>query len=870
MNAPRNRNPHIGLAFLARLLRRKGGYGLIGDLQEMHNHRIQTEGRIRAALWLWGQILLAFGHALVDTLSWSVFMFGSYLKITYRLFKRNKLYSIINIMGLAVGMACCILILSYVLTELSFDRFHAHSSRIHRLAVNGTLSNRPFNLACTNGAQAPGVSRDIPEIENFARFAQLGRIPVQYLDRQYFESDILWAEPSIFEIFSFPLIKGDPATALTPAFCAVLTESTAERYFGEKDPIGKILTINDHERYSVTGVMADVPENSHLRFDMLLSFKTYQDRNPQDFSRWMGNFAFYSYLLLREGADPARVEAKFAPLVEKNIGPILKIVGGEIIFRLQPLESIHLHSHLMGEISSNPDPAYITIFSVLALFILALACINFMNLATARSAGRGREVGIRKVHGAARGRLVRQFLGEATIQSFLSLGLAVIIAEIALPVFRAASGREMTIPYLTFPWLIPALLVLALAVGAAAGCYPAFVLSSFQPAAVLRSGSGGSSGRKRFRALLVTFQFTISIALLIGTGIIYRQLHYLKNKNLGFDKRHVMVLRLNNEDARNAADVLKQELRTLPIVDSVGAASHVPGWGAGHNAVLPEGFKTEDSLLMGIIHVDMDYLSTLGIEIATGRPFSRDFPSDPGKAALINQTAALSFGWDNPLGKTLQELDGVSLPCTVVGIIKNYHFSNARNAIEPLVIFCMPKQVSSLVVRLVPGNLPEQIRSLQQKWREIVPSAAYDGFFLDTSLDSQYRSEERLGRLFAIFTGLAVFIGCLGLFGMASFTAERRTREVGIRKVLGASPSEMILLLSRELVGLILVANLIAWPTAFLAARWWLRDFAYRTRIDPLIFIVSALSLLGIGWLTTAYQSAKAAFSDPVDSIKYE
>ena len=798
-------------------------------------------------------------------------MFTNDLKLIYRHFKRQKIYSLINLSGLAVGMACCILILTYVRFELSFDRFHKREDRIYRLVVNGTLSKRPFDLAATNGAQAPGVAQSIPEIEEFTRFSPLYRTPVRYEEIQHFEENILWADASIFEIFSFPLIKGDPQNALKPAYSAVLTETAAGRYFGREDPVGKTIIVNDQDQFTITGIMADVPGNSHLQFDMLFSFKTYQDNNPQDFARWMGNFGFYSYLLLREDADSAQVEAKFVPLVEQHIGPVLKIVGGNIIFRLQPLKNIHLRSHLSGEISSNPNPAYLYIFSAIALIILALACINFTNLATARSSVRAREVGIRKVHGAARKQLIRQFLGESLVYSLLSLIMALFLVQLALPTFRAVSGRPLSISYLEAAWLIPTLLGLALLVGLAAGSYPAFVLAAFRPSTVLRSGPVSHGSRGSFRALLVTFQFTVSITLLIGTGVIYRQLHFMKNKRLGFDQQHVVVLRFNDDASRGRAEIFKQELRSIPAVAAVGGASHVPGWGSGYNALLPEGFNLDESIAMNIIHADHDFLSTLGAEIAVGRDFSLSYSSDAGNTAIINQAAARAIGWeDDPLGKVIRELDGQHIPRTIVGVAEDYHFRDVRASIEPLVIFCDPAEVSALVVRLQPGNLQEHLRTLQGKWETVNSGTAFDYYFLDQSLENQYRSEERLGRLFSSFSGLAVFIACLGMFGMAAFAAQQRTREMGIRKVLGASSWGLVVMMSRDLARFVLLANVIAWPLAYWLAGRWLQAFAYRTSIQPLIFFLAAMAVFTVVLMTTAWQSIKAVRADPAKTLQHE
>jgi putative ABC transport system permease protein len=631
------------------------------------------------------------------------------------------------------------------------------------------------------------------------------------------------------------------------------------------------LKIDNHVDYAVTGIMKNVPENSHIEFDMLLSFRTLEVVYPERFSRWLGDFNNWSYLLLREGADHREVEEKCLPLIDDNMGKVIEMVGGEVFFNLQPLARIHLHSNLLGDIATRSDIMYVYLFSAIALFILLLACINFMNLATARSAERGREVGIRKVHGAFQGRLMWQFLEESLIHAFASLLLALILVQMFLPVFRSISGRELTVPYTEAGWLIPALIGLAVLVGLTAGSYPSFILSSFQPSTILRGNPRLGKGKGRFRGVLVVFQFAISTTLIIGTGIIMSQVQYMKHKHLGFDQDHLVILRITDDRIRPFIEPIKTELLSLPWVKSVGGSSHVPGWGAHRNAVLPEGFSMENSQTMGIIQVDHDFLQALGVEIVIGRNFSREFPADADKSVLINETAARKFGWSEPLEKFIIELDGRSISKRVIGVIGDFHFMDVRTSIEPLMVYLAPAEIDTLAVRLAPGGeLTERLEFLRRAWNKVVPSAPFDYFFLDASLESQYRLEGSLSRLFSYFSVLAVFIACLGLFGMAAYSAEQRTKEIGIRKVLGASSSGLVLLLSREMGKFILFANIIAWPLAYWVAGHWLQDFAYRTPIHFWIFPLSAVLVLTIGFLTTAYQSFKAAASDPVDSLRYE
>ena len=866
----RRRPSSVGIWLLSRLLNRRKNYGLFGDIEELYAFQREEKGRFRADLWFWAQILRTIPHYLLDSFYWSWVMFQNYFKVTFRSLKRHKAYSFINFAGLAVGMACCILILTYVHWELSYDRYHERSARIFRLAVNGDINDRAFNIACVNNPPGPYLAREWPEVETAARIRPRNRCGITFEDKRFMEEGVMWADASLFEVFSFPLKTGAPETALKNPYTAVITAGMALKYFGEANPIGRVLRIDDQADYTITAVMEDVPENSHFTFDLLLSNETRYVVNKAQMTRWMGDFNNYTYLLLRPGVNPADLEARFPALVEKQMGRILNAIGGKITYILQPLTSIHLHSRLEGEIAPVSDIAYVYIFSCVAVFILLLACINFMNLSTARSANRAREVGMRKVHGAVKSTLVRQFLGESMIYSFASLGLALLLVEAVMPLFRSFSARQLHIPYFELGWLIPALLGLAFLVGLAAGSYPAFYLARFQPFHVLKSSFAAGRSRSRFRQILVTFQFAVSTILIIGTAVILSQVSYMKNKRLGFDEERVIVVNVTNDRMQDSLDPVKQEMRMVPGVSNVAMSSHVPGWGGRHNVCLPEGFAADESVMMGIIGVDSDFLPALGIELAAGRNFSLEFPSDPDKSVLINETAARKFGWEEPVGKTIRELDDREILKTVVGVVEDYHFMSLHNTIEPMLITNARDNYGALIIKLGPGALARALESLQARWDSVMPGIPFDFYFLDQEFDSQFRAEESLSRIFAYFSLLAIFIACLGLFGMAAYTTEKRTKEIGIRKVLGASSGQLILLLNREFAVLVILANLAAWPLVYLLARRWLADFAYRTSLSLAMFLLCALAVFAIGILTVSYQSIRAAHADPVDSLKYE
>ena len=859
-----------GLRILGTLIGERKNYGLFGDIEELYERQVAEAGRVRATLWLWGEIVRTLVHSAFNSLYWSGTLLKNSFKITCRNFRRQKLYTAINLAGLAVGMACFILIMTYVHHETGYDSFHAKSDRIYRLTMDGTLSRMDFRLATSNGAIAPDLMKALPEIESVVRLRPRFRTAVEHGEKLFFEEGILWADRTFFDLFSFRLLKGNPDKALESPFSAVLTREAASRYFGHDDPIGKVLRINHSLDYTVTGVVENPPTNSHLDFEMLFSFVTYQNANPQDFTRWLGDFNNYSYLLLRQGTDPEAIEKKFPPLIDQKIGSVLKAVGGEVRFVLQPIRDIHLHSRLNGEISRNSDIAAVSIYSAVAFFILLLACINFMNLAAARSAKRGLEVGIRKVHGAVKSKLVSQFLGEAFIQSFFALGLGILLVQTGLPFFRSIVRIDIPHPFVEVPWLVPGLIGLALLVGLTAGSYPAFILSSFKPVQVLKGGTFGARSKSRFRTVLVIFQFAVSILLLIMTGVILIQIRFLRNKDLGFDRQRVVVVRLDNPESTGSVQAIKREFLRLPGVVSIGSSSHAPDWGARHNLCQPEGFELEESPGMGIIRIDHDYLDAMGIDVLRGRGFSKDFPGDAGKSVLINETAARRFGWDDPVGKRIRELDEQAIYKTVVGVVGDFHFMDVRRLIEPMMIEYGPDSARALVIRLSPGNSADTVGAIRRVWGDVTGGTPFDHYFLENALDAEFGPEEGIAALFTSFSLLAVLIACLGLFGMAAFTTEQRTKEIGIRKVMGASAAKLMATLNWDMGKYILIANILAWPLAYLAARQWLRNFAYRTSVPLWIFGAAAAVVIVIGFLTTSYHSVRAAWSDPVKSLRYE
>jgi putative ABC transport system permease protein len=799
-------------------------------------------------------------------------MFKNYLHIALRNIKKHKSYSLINILGLAIGMACCILITSYVLYELSYDKYHENAGSIYRLKSDAQIGDNHLLIPKSSPPMSEYMVENFPEVLSAVRFRELGNVPVRYRENQYYEDHIYYTDNSVFDIFTFPLLKGNPQTALKTAYSAVITTDIAKKYFGNEDPIGKVLKVDESENYTITGVVSTIPRNSHFIFDILCSFETHASRNKMNMKNWL-SLNYYTYILIQEGYDYRKLEQKFPAMIENNAGGIIKAVNGDLKLTLQPLTSIYLHSQMEQEISRTSNIAYVYIFSIVALFILFIACMNFMNLSTARSANRAQEVGMRKVLGAHRAKIIRQFLSESILYSVLGCVVALLFVEAALPLFRSVSGINLRIIFLENIQFIPGLIGLTIIVGLIAGSYPAFFLSAFQPIRVIKGSLKTGAANARFRSVLVIFQFTISIVLIIGTIVIFNQLQYMKNSRLGFRKEQVVVFPISDESTVESLAPFKGELKSYPGIVNVAASSHVPGQTTYYNPFLPEGFTRDQMPWMGQLNVDVDYLPTLEIEFVAGRNFSPELKTDQASSVIINETAARRFGWKDPVGKTIMELSnkGVfTLKRTVIGVVKDFHIDSLHRRIGPLLITNNPEWLNTLSVRISPDSIPKTLGFLSEKWNQHNPHRPFQYFFLDDSFDAQYRADEKLSKIFSYFSILAIFIACLGLFGLASFTAEQRTKEIGIRKVLGASISGIVKLLTKEFSKWVLAANVIAWPVAYYAMNKWLQGFAYRIGMEFLTYVLAAIVTLAIALLTVSYQAVRAAKTDPVNSLRYE
>jgi putative ABC transport system permease protein len=804
-------------------------------------------------------------------------MFKNYLKIALRNLHRFRTYSLINITGLIIGMACFILVFLYVQDELSYDRYHENSRQIYRITAEANITGQNMQTATTPAPLAPTLTDEFPEVLGAVRFlcSHSGRDSlIAYGEKKFYESRFLYADQNVFDIFSFKLIKGDPETALKNPHSIILTEEMAKKYFGNEDPLGKVMTVNNRSDFQITGVLRRIPHNSHFRFDFLASFATLTEADKSISQNW-GDLSYHTYLLLAEGSSPVELESKLPLIVKKYVSKFFESYLGNVEnmtsmfkFHVQPLTGIHLHSQLLGEIEANSDINYVYIFSAVAFFILIIACINFMNLATARSSCRAKEVGMRKVVGAQRSQLIGQFLGESFLLSFISLLLAIGLVEILLPAFNAISEKEISLNY-SQSWIVLIGLVgMAFVVGFLSGSYPAFLLSSFRPIEVLRGKVKSSLAVPFLRKILVIFQFSVSVILITGTVVIRDQLIYIRNKNLGFDKEQLVAIPLrSNEIIRNYQSI-KNELLQYPDIVKVSASSTLPGRGLGTSVFRPEGASDDNCLLMYNISVDYDFIKTLGIELLAGRSFSKDFSSDDREAFIINEAAVKKLGWKSPIGKQVEYIS--VRKGTVIGVVKDFHYLSLHQKIEPFLLYVDPEDFRYFAVKIRPQNISRTLAFLEDKWRKFDPAHPFEYSFLDDDFDKLYKADKKLGQIFVSFTALAIFIACLGLFGLTSFTAEQRTKEIGIRKVLGASVPDIIVLLSREFTKWVLAANLIAWPVAYYAMNRWLQNFAYRISISLWMFFLAASLTFVISLFTVSFQAVRAAVSNPVKALRYE
>jgi putative ABC transport system permease protein len=803
-------------------------------------------------------------------------MFNIHLKIALRNIFKHKIYSFINITGLAIGILAAIVIGVYIFTEISYDKFNEKSDRIYRVATYLEFGGNGMNLASNSFVVAPVLKNEFPEVENAARLRRFfyTNTPVKYNEVQFIERNVFYADPSIFNIFSINMLQGNPQTALAQPYSIVITPEMAQKYFGDEPPLGKVLELDQKRQYTVTGIIEKLPQNSHFSVNMLCSFESLRDVVGNQMNRWMGDFQNYTYILLKKGASPKTLEAKFPALVKSQIGELLTALNGKLTLFMQPLEKIHLYSNMLNEIDGGGDIRYIYLFSAIAFLILFIACINFINLTTARSATRSREVGVKKVNGAGKLQLIFQFLGEAFLYTFFAVIIALNFLPIIWPIVKEYTGLEISVFSNNLNWFIGGTFALMIVVGLAAGAYPAFYLSTFNPAQVIKGLKKGSNTRFDYRKVLVITQFVVSIALIACTGIILKQLNYMQNKKLGFKKENLVVIPFDYQSATRTIASLKSELLTRPEIINVTTVSNIPGGGSRQNVFGPAGASPKDAPLICAINVDQDFVPTMKLELVAGRNFSNQFATDAMQSIIINEMTAKKFDWDNPIGKQITEWTQGSPTKTVIGVVKDYHFNSLHNKIQPLIIENEPPGenhwINYFMVSIAGTNIHSSLDFIQSVLENKNSPFPYEYFFLEENFNNYYQQERQLSRIFSYFTSIAIFLACLGLLGLATYTAEQRTKEIGVRKVLGATIRSIIFLLSKEFMKWVLIANLIATPIAWYATSKWLQNFAYRIDLTIWPFLLAGLLAFSSAFLTVTWQAIRAATANPVEALRYE
>jgi putative ABC transport system permease protein len=804
------------------------------------------------------------------------FMLINYFKIAWRNIKRNKLFSAINILGLSIGIALCFIIMLYVQDELSYDRFNKNAGQIARIIFNASINGGKISESGIMAPVAETMKKDFPEVKETARLLRIGIVKVNYAEKTFKNDVLAYADPSFFSLFTLPLIEGDAKTALSQPHTLIITNKIAKKYFGNENPIGKTLGFDDNkEMYKVTGVIENIPSNSHFHFDMFASMVGWE---PAMSDSWM-NGDFHTYLLLKPNADYAAMESRFPAMVEKYMGPQIqrdmgmtisqfRTKGNELGFKLQPLTALHLHADTTTELEPGGSSTYVYIFGAIALFMLLVACINFINLSTAGASRRAKEVGIRKVAGSGKFQLILQFLSESVLIALFALIIGFVLVRLTLPALNNISGKHLlfnTKPVLAF-------ILTGLLVGLMAGIYPAFYLSSFKPIAVLKGKLTADNNSFGLRRSLVVFQFFISVTLIIGTMVVYQQMKYIQNKKLGYDKDQLITIP-NSWVLEKNEQAYKQEILRDPRVVNATASWFKPAGPTNSNnaIVYPEGHDNQPMKTVEY-HVDEQYIPTLGMAMAAGRNFSKDFALD-SLGMIINESAVRAFGWStmSAMGKKLVRVNsdkGTNVAFHVVGIVKDFNYSSLHNPISPLLMTFQPE--GGLIFKVNTTDLSGLLATMKKRWDAFNTGESFTYSFMDDLFNKTYAAEQKTGTILNIFSALTIFVACLGLFGLATYAAEQRRKEIGVRKVLGATVSQLTQLLSTEFLKLVLIASLIAFPVAWWAMNQWLQSFAYRIDISWWIFAIAGFAALMVALLTVSFQAIKAAIANPVKSLRTE
>ena len=800
-------------------------------------------------------------------------MFKNYLKIAFRNIIKQKLYSIITVIGLAVGITCCLLIMLYVKQELSYDTFYPNTDNIYRIGHSVIRSTRTGVSAAAPTPLAPALKAEYPEIEHITRIYFDSQVLFEYEEKQIYEENVIYADPDFFYVFPFRILKGDPSRLLDTPQSMVITSSMAEKYFGDEDPVGKSLQINKQYNFLVTGVMENVPVNSHYHFDFVISFLA---KNEQNFGLWLnlwtGFTTLYTYAVLPENINVEEFQGRIEGIITQHSGARPDVERKPF---LQPLKSIYLHSHLEDEIEANNFVSNLIILSTIAFLILIIACINYMNLATAQSSKRAREVGMRKVLGAQRYQLIKQFMGESILLTLVAMFISIASVELLLPAFSSLVGKPVDFQYGQNILFLAGFFLVALLVGVFSSIYPAVFLSRHQPIKTLKGikeAVKSSFGQVFFKRSLVVIQFVVSILLIVCTLIINQQLKFMRSAHLGFNKEHMITVPIQSDSGRKQYEAIKNELMANSGVIGATACFRAPISG---NVIVtfgrPEGASREQAFHVYHNFVDLDYMDNFGIELAAGRKFSKEFTTDVKEAFIVNEATVRKSGFssaEEAINKRFQT--GMGIQGTIIGVMKDFHMSSFHEEIESMLLSFDPEYFWEINVKIKSDNIPGTLASIEKTFKNFLPEYPFNYSFLDEDIDSLYLGEEQTGKIIRTFSLIAIFIACLGLFGLATFAAEKRTKEIGIRKVLGATSSSIMFLLSTEFTKWVLLANILAWPIAYFAMNKWLQGFAYRIIVRLWPFMLGALLSFAIAMVTVGYQALKSAVSNPVDSLRYE
>jgi putative ABC transport system permease protein len=799
-------------------------------------------------------------------------MWQNYIKIALRNIKRHKGYTFLNIAGLATGIAACLIISFFIKNEISYDDYHKDIDRIYRVAIDiqASADNRVF--ATTSATLAPALEKDFSEVEAAVRlWKQDNKLVKHGEEKVFYENNFYLADPEIFQVFTIPLKYGNAETALNRPSTVLVAEETARKYFADEDPVGKILNINDQD-YEVSGVMQDLPHNSHLKFNLITSMATVeQEEWYQDVGdNWFATM-FYTYIKVKNHVDINTFEKKVETIANAYVAGELTELGYNFRYFLQPVQDIHLHSNLRYEAEAPGNPINIYIFTVVAVLILLIASLNYINLTTAQSAKRAKEVGVRKAIGAAKSSLFVQFLCETLLLTTIALVIALFIVVVCRPLFEYISGQAINLQQIFTLEFTAGLLGLTFILGIAVAIYPAMFLASYQPVKVLKGSLSMGSRGASLRKVLVVCQFTISLMLIVGTIMVYRQLNFMKNQQLGFEKEQMLVLPVRGTSIADNYEQIKNEFQRHSSILKATSTASIPGREMDNFSTSLRKVTDDKSQSMFYLFVDADFLETYGIEMVAGRPFDKQVKTDAESGFLINEMAVKALGWANPeeaIGKQLAA--GFGRNGEIIGVYKDFHYRSLQTSIEPLVMAINPNRFRYISLQLKTDDIASTMAFVEQKWKELFPQNPYEYAFLDVEFNKQYEADEKTGQTFLVFTGIAIFIACLGLFGLATFIAQQRTKEIGVRKVLGASVSSIVALLSKDFVKLVLVSFVIATPLSYLLISKWLENFASRIAIGWVTFATAGITILLIALLTVSFQSVKAALANPVKNLRTE